>query len=282
MPFEAIPKILGDSNNKNPAPKNPLASSGNLNSGKFKILKKDDFKTFSKINANGINDEFLGFFSLLASYSVLAHTSTAKEGPKRIVPIMPRTNFVTQYTTFVESKLKAQLDGGQTTLYDIIEKVTGSDAKLAKETFTWTGKKAGAVVTPTGDTWNGKDADAEAGTLEVQKFLDYIQGWDRVAKKALSKSWILWSSWIRCCDTARLEVSAPSWNRSIKEPSTCPSSSFATLIKSREVTSELLWKPMKTRLSRTTLVRHERNIDILEEGKVLVLVPEALTRWRFS
>jgi hypothetical protein len=187
MPFEAVLKILGVSNNKNPAPKNPLASSGNLNSGKFKILKKDDFKTFSKINANDINDEFLGFFSILASYSVLAHTSTAKEGPKRIVPIMPRANFVTQYTTFVESKLKAQLDGGQTTLYDIIQKATGSDAKLAKEKFTWTGKKAGAVVTPISDTWNGKDADVDAGTLEVQKFLDYIQGWDRVAKKALSK-----------------------------------------------------------------------------------------------
>jgi hypothetical protein len=69
----------------------------------------------------------------------------------------------------------------------MIQKVTGSDAKLAKEKFTWIGKKAGAEVTPISDTWNGKDADVDTGTLEVQKFVDYIQGWDRVAKKALPK-----------------------------------------------------------------------------------------------
>jgi hypothetical protein len=187
MPLEAILRILIAASNKNPEPKDPLVCSFHRNHERFKILNKDSFKMFPKIKTKDINDEFLGFFSLLASYSVLARLSVAIEGPKRILPIMPRTNLVAQYTTFVESKLKEQLKDGKTTLYDIIQTATASDATLAKDKFNWIGRKGGAVVRPISDTWRDKDADIDAGTLEVQKFLDYIQGWDRVAKKPLSK-----------------------------------------------------------------------------------------------
>lgn len=134
MPLEAVLRILNDAKHKID---NPLASDGWLYKDRIKILTKNDFTTFSKIKANDITDEFLGYFSLLTAYCILAESSDPKEGPKRLLPIMPRTDFVTQYTKFIEPKLKDQLSDKKTSLYDIIEKASGADSTLARKTFKW-------------------------------------------------------------------------------------------------------------------------------------------------
>jgi hypothetical protein len=178
MPLEAVLKILSDAKSKT---KNPLASTGTLYGSKIKILTKNDFTSFSKIKANDITDEFLGYFSLLASYCTLADFGNPKDGPKHLLPIMPRTDFATQYTKFIEPKLKGQLSDKKTSLYDIIEKASGSDSNLAKSTFKW---KPGTITT-INDNWIGKVEDLKAGTLEVEKFLNYLQGYDQTTKKTL-------------------------------------------------------------------------------------------------
>lgn len=184
MPLQAVLAILSDSANKNTA-RNPLASSGTINAQGFKILTKEDFKPFSKIKQEDINDEFLGFFSLLTSFCVLAHTSNKAEGVKRILNIMPRTDFLTQYKTFVEAKVSAQLGKNRiltdTSLYDIIEKVSKSKSTLATNKFQWNNE----VTTVIADDWLDKNKDLQEGTLEVQKFLNYLQGYDKKTKQEL-------------------------------------------------------------------------------------------------
>ncbi|KAF1955164.1 hypothetical protein CC80DRAFT_564563, partial [Byssothecium circinans] len=180
MPLEAILKILSDAKSKTP---NPLASDGALYRDRIKILTKNEFRSFSKIKETDVNDEFLGFFSLLASYCVLANDSDPKKGPKQLLPIMPRTDFIAQYTKFIEPKLRDQLADKTTSLYDIVEKASGEGPTLAKKTFKWTP----VVTTKIDDDWIGKAGDLKAGTLEVEKFLNYLQGYDKATKKALPK-----------------------------------------------------------------------------------------------
>lgn len=99
MPLEGLLEILSDTKAKKD---NPLVSKETRYSDKIIILKKDDFKSFDKIKSEDITDEFLGYFSLLTSYCVVAKYNDLKEGPKRSLPIMPRTDFVAQYMQFVE------------------------------------------------------------------------------------------------------------------------------------------------------------------------------------
>ncbi|KAF2690758.1 hypothetical protein K458DRAFT_382335 [Lentithecium fluviatile CBS 122367] len=72
---------------------------------------------------------------------------------------MPRTDFVAQYTKFIEPKLKDQLSDKKTSLYNTIEKASGA----------------------------GKAGDHEAGTLEVEQFLKYVQGVYITVTKTLTK-----------------------------------------------------------------------------------------------
>lgn len=179
MPLEAVLEILSNTKSKTP---NPLASKGALDATRIKILTKDDFKSFSEIKENDVTDEFLGYFSLLTSYCVLAEFGNPNEGPKHLVPIMPRTDFVVQYTQFIEPKLKDQLSDGQTSLYDIIEKVSGAGSTLGKKTFNW---KRDVITNVINEDWIGKAEDIKSGTLEVEKFLNYLQGYDKATKKTL-------------------------------------------------------------------------------------------------
>jgi len=177
MPLEAVLQILSDAKSKT---KNPLASPGALYGPKLQILTKDNFKSFSKIKASDITDEFLGFFSILASYCTLASFSDPKQGPKHLIPIMPRTDLVTQYNKFIAPKLKDQLSDKTTNLFDIIKAATGS-SNLELQTFKW----ATGTITPIKDDWTGKADDIKAGTLQVWKFLNYLQGYDKLGKKPL-------------------------------------------------------------------------------------------------
>src|SRR3954451_11740002 len=89
---DALGSYSEDSQRHEKQTPNPLASNGALWGSKIKILTKNDFKSFSKIKASDIPDEFLGYFSLLTSYCVLADSGVPKEGPKHLLPIMPRTD----------------------------------------------------------------------------------------------------------------------------------------------------------------------------------------------
>jgi hypothetical protein len=178
MPLAAVLQILRDTKERK---SNPLATPENRYGDKFQILSKSDFASFRNIKQSDVTDEFLGYFSLLATYCVLAKNTEPTEGPKRLVNIMPRTDFSAQYNKFIEAKLKEQLK--DTSLYDIIKKVSGSNDDLAKEVFKWTPGVRNEIP----DDWNGKAGDLESGNLEVGKFLNYLQGWDPATKKTLEK-----------------------------------------------------------------------------------------------
>jgi hypothetical protein len=178
MPLAAVLQILRDTKERK---SNPLATPENRNMDKFQILSKNDFASFRNIKQSDVNDEFLGYFSLLATYCVLAKNTDPAEGPKRLVNIMPRTDFSAQYNKFIEPKLKEQLK--DTSLYDIVKKVSGSNDNLAKEAFKWTPGVRHEVP----DNWNGKAGDLESGNLEVGKFLNYLQGRDPASKEDLER-----------------------------------------------------------------------------------------------
>ena len=181
MPLEGLLEILRDTKERK---KNPLVSEGVINRNSIKILKKDDFKHFDKIKPKDITDEFLGYFSLLTSYCVVARYNIPKESPKRSLPVMPRTDFVAQYTRFVEKKLADQLCDGKTSLYDIIQRVSGADNELAKEKFKWTPPKKRNNIDK---KWKGMEDDLKQGTLEVEKFLNYVQGYNKKTKEKLDQ-----------------------------------------------------------------------------------------------
>jgi hypothetical protein len=181
MPLGAVLKILGDAKTRNAA-KNPLASPGALDAPRIKILAKKDFASFTKIRSSDIDDEFLGFFSLVTSYCVLAEFTDPKKGPKHLLPVMPRTDFVAQYNTFIEPKLRKQLLDKRTSLLDIVVKVSGN-AQLAKEAFKW---KSGTTINIP-ENWAGKAENLRTGTLAIDDFISHIQGFDKTTKKILPK-----------------------------------------------------------------------------------------------
>jgi hypothetical protein len=182
MPLAAILQILDDSTAQDGKGKgNPLAGAS-INRSKFKILKKADFSAFQKIKQSDIDDDFLGYFSILTSYCVLAKDGKPSEGPKQLLNIMPRTDFSTQYNKFIEPKLKEQLK--DKSLYDIVKAVSQSGDGLAQESFKWVTTRPKTDVS---DDWNGKAGDLQSGNLAVGKFLNYIQGWDTATKKELPK-----------------------------------------------------------------------------------------------
>ncbi|KAH6638135.1 hypothetical protein C7974DRAFT_423057 [Boeremia exigua] len=181
MPLGAVLKILADAKAKNTV-KNPLASSGALDAARIKILTKADFASFKKISPSDIDDEFLGFFSLLTSYCVLAKFTDPKKGPKHLLPVMPRTDFVAQYTKFIEKKLTKQFLDKTTSLLDVVVKVSGN-AQLAKEAFKW---NTGAIATIP-ENWAGKANNIKTGKLEIDDFINHIQGFDKTTKKTLPK-----------------------------------------------------------------------------------------------
>ena len=180
MPLGAVLEILGDTKAKNTA-KNPLASKGALDGTRIKILTKKDFASFTKISPSDIDDEFLGFFSLLTSYCLLAKFTDPKKGPKHLLPVMPRTDFVAQYTKFIEPKLKKQFLDKTVSLLDVVVKVSGNP-QLATEGFKWAGKP---VAIP--EVWEDKAKNLQSGILDIEDFINHIQGFDKKTKKAPTK-----------------------------------------------------------------------------------------------
>ena len=170
-------------------------------------VRKQDFdlrNRWTKIKEQDVNDEFLGFFSLLISYArAVGRPYNYDLGPKQILPIMPRTDFVTMYKAFVQPKLEAQLKGGDCGLRDIVDSVAGE--QVSEHKFKWpTGPdsddesmkrdvQSPALSLPNSkltkraksrlhvdNTWESKGTDVNVGELEVGTWLDELEDGNEV------------------------------------------------------------------------------------------------------
>ncbi|KAF2968912.1 hypothetical protein GQX73_g4700 [Xylaria multiplex] len=172
MPMEGVLQVLQDSKAQNQD--NALINVGQDYNSKIVIVKPGSFESFPRIRHEDINAEFLGFFSLLASYCVAASEGDPNHGPKRGLNIMPRTNFLTMYKTFAKKKLKEQLAAG-VSLYDIVRVVAALDDRkwdIRNRKFKWKPQDLGK---PVDEHWPGKEDDIRSGELSVEKFLNTLE-----------------------------------------------------------------------------------------------------------
>ena len=180
MPLEGVLQVLKDTKNGGD---DSLAGQRPEIKGHIVLPSSDGFKSFGKISPIDINDQFLGFFSLLTSYCVASKYNTPKQGPKYSLTIMPRTDFLTMYKTFVEGKIKSQLADCKTSLYDIVSALSGiANDGLKDYTFKW---QAGTLRNTGDQDWNGKADMISKGQLNIKTFLDTLQNNDPVAGKQL-------------------------------------------------------------------------------------------------
>jgi len=180
MPLEGLLQVLKDGKHKTD---NVLANKGASYNDKIVIATKDSFKDFGKIKPDDITDEFLGFFSLLTTYCIVANDNFEGYGPKRSLNIMPRTHFLAMYKKFIEEKLRAEISECGNSLYTIVSTVSGvSNNKLKDYEFKW---KPDDLRNKVDQDWDGKDDMIKKGRLRVDKFLDTLQMNDKVAKKQL-------------------------------------------------------------------------------------------------
>jgi len=180
MPLEGLLQVLKDGKHKTD---NVLANKGASYNDKIVIATKDSFKDFGKIKPDDITDEFLGFFSLLTTYCIVANDNFEGYGPKRSLNIMPRTDFLAMYKKFIEEKLRAEISECGNSLYTIVSTVSGvSNNKLKDYEFKW---KPDDLRNKVDQDWDGKDDMIKKGRLRVDKFLDTLQMNDKVAKKQL-------------------------------------------------------------------------------------------------
>ena len=173
MPMEGVLEVLQDGKNGKQA--DVLINRGQAYNKKIIVVTKDSFKPFLDIRQIDINDEFLGFFSLLISYCVAASEGEPAHGPKRGLNVMPRTNFLTMYNTFARNKLQEQFKFS-TSLYDIVRAIAavepGPQLDISNMKFKW---KPSDLRNRVDETWPGKDDDMKSGELTVKKFLDTLQ-----------------------------------------------------------------------------------------------------------
>lgn len=72
-------------------------------------VRKEDFAQLDAIKPSDINDEFLGFFSMVVSYAKKGPGEDAKDSPKNALVLMPRTDHAAIYKRFIRGKLAEQL-----------------------------------------------------------------------------------------------------------------------------------------------------------------------------
>ena len=173
MPMEGVLQVLKDG--KAQVQSDVLINMGQAYNQKIIVVTENSFRSFGRIRSIDINDEFLGFFSLLTSYCVAASEGEPAHGPKRGLNIMPRTNFLTMYNTFARDKLQDQF-AVVFSLYDIIRIIAALEPNrnldIAKMKFKW---KPQDLRKPIDETWPGKAAVMQSGELTVKKFLDTLQ-----------------------------------------------------------------------------------------------------------
>lgn len=72
------------------------------------VVKKEDLKKLDVMDVEDIDDDVLGFFSLIMSYAKAAKQagiSMKDNGPKQLINFMPRTDFGTMFKLYIKEKL---------------------------------------------------------------------------------------------------------------------------------------------------------------------------------
>lgn len=173
------------------------------------MVRREDFGALQldQIDQADITDDFLGFFSLVVSYTKATFTVTTPDeiarGPKHSLSIMPRTDFATMYTKEVASKLQRQLS--HTPLSEIVKRLAskagneGSDDDpkfprdgdwMDKAVFQWEARPTTSrtdlntkPLRPRADPnpidpdtrWDSRDDDVRTGKLLVKTWLENMQ-----------------------------------------------------------------------------------------------------------
>ncbi|KAI0151819.1 hypothetical protein GGR57DRAFT_503747 [Xylariaceae sp. FL1272] len=172
MPMEGVLQLLSDA--KADVKTNVLINHDLPYNKKIIVLTKKDFMGFATIRPADVTDEFLGFFSLLTTYCVVASEGDRVNGPKRGLNIMPRTNFLTMYNMFARDKLQEAFANSQS-LYSIVRTVAAlhSARDIQDLRFLW---KPEDLRNDVSENWPEKDLNRETGNLAVKLFLDTLQG----------------------------------------------------------------------------------------------------------
>ena len=180
LPLGGLLQVLKDAKDRKD---NVLANKGAPYNSKIVIATEESFKDFGKIKPNDITDEFLGFFSLLTTYCIVANDNDERYGPKRSLNIMPRTDFLGMYKKFIDEKLRAEISECGNSLYTIVSTVSGVSKDKSKDyEFKW---KPDDLRNKVDQDWDGKHDMIKKGRLGVNKFLDTLQMNDKVKKKQL-------------------------------------------------------------------------------------------------
>jgi len=116
MPLEGIQALFVKAKSGR---KDTLLSSVGGKLSNMHQVRKEDFSRLALIKPSDINDEFLGFFSMVVSYAKAGPKQAATDGPKMALPLMPRTDHLAIYTKFIRGKLGDQLKCDS--LYQIVK-----------------------------------------------------------------------------------------------------------------------------------------------------------------
>ncbi|CAI6336689.1 unnamed protein product [Periconia digitata] len=168
---------------------------------RFVLIEKKDLKDWYK--PKRIDDDLLGFYSLLLSYVKVASEASAADigGPKQALPIMPKTSFVTMYKIWADrmeknKQSKRKRGKENTRLYTIVKALAEKKniQNFDRATFHWP-KDAKSIqynaVQPGGDCeppsnrmtlnvaevnvdWPTKQNDLAAKTLSVNTWINYL------------------------------------------------------------------------------------------------------------
>lgn len=104
MSMEGVLQVLKDG--KAQVSADVLINLGHVYNQKIFVVTAESFKPFIAIRFSDVNDEFLGFFSLLITYCVAATEGDPAHGPKCGLNIMPRTNLLSMSKMFARDKLQ--------------------------------------------------------------------------------------------------------------------------------------------------------------------------------
>ncbi|KAI9825120.1 MAG: hypothetical protein M1832_001440 [Thelocarpon impressellum] len=172
----------------------PILSSNTRTVDRLVKVERRHFERFTKIAPADVDDEFLGFFSLVTSYALAAKDGNRDTGPKQALPIMPRTNFATMYKEYVQKKIRPELEQTNCgTLYGMVSYL----AKQVKgrsldddDFFKWPRAGARPASSLPGQaglvpraktganqatTWETQSEDHARGELDVETWLNELE-----------------------------------------------------------------------------------------------------------
>ena len=144
LPLSAVKDLLSNAEKKNSQPDYAFGAAWK----KAWVIEKQDLEAVDYIEPSDIDDDVLGFFSLILSYVLSA--SDKKEamkdnGPKQLLNLMPRTDFGTMFKLYIQEKSNswrckkgAKENAEDVTLYQAVERLASKrDIKLEELNFFW-------------------------------------------------------------------------------------------------------------------------------------------------